>query len=82
MKTTVELSDPLLREAKRVAARDRTTLRALLEAGLARELRSRREEKAFRLRDATFKGGRGLQSGYEGESWARILEVSYKGRGA
>ena len=34
MKTTVEISDSLAEEAKRVAARERTTLRALIEAGL------------------------------------------------
>lgn len=40
MKTTVELPDELLIEAKAMAARRRTTLRAILEHALRRELYS------------------------------------------
>lgn len=38
MKTTVELSDELFVSAKKAAAERRTTLRALIERGLRREL--------------------------------------------
>ena len=38
MKTTVEISDDLLIEAKKHAAEHRTTIRALMERGLRREL--------------------------------------------
>ena len=38
MKTTIELDDALLIEAKAVAARRRTTLRAMVEHALRREL--------------------------------------------
>lgn len=38
MKTTLELPDELFREAKMVAAKRRTTLRALIEHALRREL--------------------------------------------
>lgn len=38
MKTTIELPDALLIEAKSVAARRRTTLRALVEHALRREI--------------------------------------------
>ena len=50
-KTTVELPDSLLREAKRVALRERTTVRALIERGLRGVLTSRRPPQAFVLRD-------------------------------
>lgn len=56
MKTTIEISDPLLAGAKRVAARDKTTRRALIEAGLRRGLKERRRREPFRLRDARFRG--------------------------
>ncbi len=80
MKTTVEIADPLLREAKRAAARDGTTVRALIEHGLRRVLEERRKPGRFRLRDASVRG-RGLQPGLEGASWARIRELIYEGRG-
>ena len=38
MKTTLELPDALLIEAKTMAARRRTTLKALIESALRREL--------------------------------------------
>ncbi len=38
MKTTVDVADALLIEAKRVAAREGTTLRCVLEEALRREL--------------------------------------------
>ncbi len=38
MKTTLELPDDLLMEAKAVAARRRTTLKAMIERALRREL--------------------------------------------
>lgn len=38
MKTTIELADDLVAEAKRAALERRTTLRALVDRGLRREL--------------------------------------------
>ena len=38
MKTTVEITDELFIEAKKHAAERRTTIRALIESGLRREL--------------------------------------------
>lgn len=39
MKTTIELPDALLTEAKSVAAKRRTTLKAMIEHALKREIR-------------------------------------------
>lgn len=80
MKTTVEISDALAREAKDLAAREGTTLRQIIEAGLRAVLRERRKKGAFRLRDASF-GGKGLQPEFRGADWERIREAAYEGRG-
>jgi len=81
MKTTIEISEQLLREAKRTAARDGTTLRTLVEQGLRHELSARRGPASFRLRKASFKG-KGLQPGAVGLSWDQIRDLAYSGRGA
>lgn len=80
MKTTVEISDALAREARELAARDKTTLRELIEAGLRVVLRERRRKAGFRLRDASF-GGNGLQPEFRGADWERLREAAYEGRG-
>jgi hypothetical protein len=80
MKTTVEISDALAEEAKAVAARHKTTVRALIEAGLRHVLRERRRRTRFRLRDASFRG-RGLQGEFREGDWQRIREAAFEGRG-
>lgn len=81
VKTTIEIDDTLLEQAKRIAVRDRTTMRALVEHGLRRELAARKRSKRFRLRKASFKG-RGLQPAARGLSWERLRDATYRGRGA
>jgi hypothetical protein len=80
MKTTVEIPDGLAEEARALARRERTTLRALIEAGLRQVLRERRGRARFALRDASFRG-RGLQPGFRDGDWQRIREAAYEGRG-
>jgi hypothetical protein len=80
MKTTVELPDSLLDEAKKVAARQDTTLRVLIIDGLRRVLVERKRAGAFRLRKATFRG-KGLRRDMAGAPWERIREIAYEKRG-
>jgi Arc/MetJ family transcription regulator len=80
MKTTIEISDPLLAEARRQAARDRTTLRELVEAGLRSVLKARRRRSRFQLREASFAGD-GLSDEFKGADWERIREAAYESRG-
>ena len=72
-KTTVELAHSLVAEAKKTAAREGTTLEALLEEGVRRALAERKGGPTFRLRKATF-SGRGLQPGVSEGSWERIRD--------
>jgi hypothetical protein len=80
MKTTVEISDALLEAAKKVAAKEGTTLRELIEAGLRQALADRKRPGQFKLRKASFKG-KGLQPGLKGTGWDRLREMAYEGRG-
>ena len=80
MKTTVEISDGILDDARKVAAREGTTVRALIEAGLRREILERRRASRFRLRRASFKG-RGLRPELSGATWEQIRDLAYEGRG-
>jgi len=81
MKTTVEITDSLLEEAKQVASNEKTTLRKLMEEGLRRTLADRKRRRKFQLRRASFKG-KGLQPGIAAGSWERIRDLMYEGRGA
>ena len=81
MKTTIQIPDSLAEEARRVAHREHTTLKALIEQGLRRILAERKRRSGFCLRKATFKG-RGLQPHVAGASWEQIRDLSYEGRGA
>lgn len=82
MKTTVEIMDALLTEAKRLAAEEGTTVRALVEEGLRRVLEERRQRtEAFELRRVTF-GGNGLRPEFREGSWERIRDAIYEGHGA
>ena len=80
MKTTVDIPDALLDKARKLAAREGTTLRALIEQGLRRIISDRKRAGAFRLRKSTFKGD-GLQPGVAGAPWERIRDMAYEGRG-
>jgi len=78
MKTTVEISDALQNEARTVAAREKTTLRALLDEGLRIALRQRRRRR-FTLRRVTFTGN-GLRPELRDAGWDRIRELAYDPR--
>ncbi len=80
MKTTIEISDPLLKEARKLAAEEHTTLRNLVELGLRRVIAEKRGSGAFALRRASFKG-EGLQRELQNASWEKIRELAYEGHG-
>lgn len=81
MKTTVEISDPLLREARELAAREGITLRELMERGLRRVVAETKPSAPFKLRRASFKG-KGLQPDFREARWERLRDLTYEGRGA
>jgi hypothetical protein len=81
VKTTVEISDALLREVREVAAREGVTLRTLVERGLHRVVAETKRGAPFKLRRASFKGG-GLRAELDGASWDALRDLAYQDRGA
>ena len=73
------ISDSLLEEAKRLAAKEGTTVKAYVEQGLRKIVAERKSRGLFRLRKASFKG-KGLQPGVQDATWERIRETIYQRR--
>jgi hypothetical protein len=81
MKTTIEIADPLLEEARGIATRDGETLRSLVEQGLRKVLAERRtRSKRFVLRNASV-DGEGLQGEFADASWDKMRDLIYGDRG-
>lgn len=80
MKTTLDISDPLLRDARKIAVRERTTLRALVEQGLREVVASKKRRTVFRLKPVTFRG-HGLQPELREGGWERIRSLIYEDGG-
>jgi hypothetical protein len=72
MKTTVEISDALLKAAKRHARARGVTLRTLLEEGLRRVLREQPAPR-FRLRRASFRGDGSIGP----DGWDGVRDLIY-----
>ena len=81
MKTTIDMADGLLADARQLAEREGTTLRALFEEGLRLVLARRAQREPFRLEDASFRG-EGLQEPFVEADWASLRAAAYEGRGA
>lgn len=77
MKTTLEITDSLLVQAKQLAARRSVTLRQVVEEAL-RNVLDQPREKPFRLRDGSF-GSKGMRRKL---AWDEIRDEIYRGHGA
>ena len=75
MKTTLDLNDALLTEAKTLAAQQRTSLTRLIEEGLQLRLRAQRAPgKPARL--PVYRGRGGLAPGLDGLSNKAMLDAA------
>lgn len=76
MKTTLNLNDQLLADAKALAAQQRTSLTRLVEEGLQLRLRANASPaKRARVRLPVFKGCGGLVKGVDPLSNKALLEA-------
>jgi hypothetical protein len=81
MKTTVDISDPLMSQVKALARKQNTTVRALIERGLRLALAERKAQAQFKLRDASV-SGTGQHPDAAKLPWEQIRNRIYEGHGA
>lgn len=81
MKTTLDLNDALLTEAKVLAAQQRTSLTRLIEEGLQLRLRAREATPSGRARLPVYRGKGGLAPGLDGLSNKALLDAADAGDG-
>ena len=81
MKTTIEIADDLFERAQKLAKKENTTFRALTEQGL-RLILDEKHRAAKKLPPLVTVGGRGLSDAFKRASWEKIMDESYRGRGA
>jgi hypothetical protein len=81
MKTTIEISDSLLYEVRKLAEREGITVRELVERGLRHVVAETKPIAPFKLRRMSFKGS-GLRPDLRDASWDRLRDLAYDGRGA
>jgi hypothetical protein len=75
VKTTVDIADMVLKDAKAIAASEGTTLRALIEEGLRHVIDERsRRTTGFRLRDGRYGSGGGAP-GVDPDDWMSIKHI-------
>lgn len=77
MKTTIELPDALFAQAQQHAKSHHMTMKALIEQGLRKVMTEQTEEKPFKLRDGSFKGGNGMTPEFQNATWGQIREFIY-----
>jgi hypothetical protein len=80
MRTSFDLPDPLLDDAKRLAIERGVPLRDLVEEGLRLVLAAQgKRAKPYKLENFTYGTG-GLVEGLEWGDWDRMQELSYGDR--
>lgn len=81
MKTTIDISDSLFKDAKRCAGEQGIPLREIVESALRDFLKIKRnKKKKFQLRKHPFKGY-GLSRDLTEGDWNSIRKRIYEGRG-
>jgi hypothetical protein len=76
MKTTVDISDQLLRRSQQLAKREGSTLRAILEEGLRLVLKERQTPRSRKFHFETFGNG-GLTPEFRDATWETIRGAIY-----
>src|SRR5580704_13349518 len=81
MRVTIEIADDLFLRVKELARKEKTTFRALTEAGLRLVLKQK-EAKTKKWRWKPITRGGGMTEEFRNAGWETIRDESYRGRGA
>lgn len=82
MKTTIDIADDLFERVQRLAQKEKTSFRALTEAGLRLVLAGKHHGKIRKLPPLVTFGKGGVTDEFKDWDWERIRDEIYKGRGA
>ena len=77
MKTTLEIDDPILTKAKKLARARGLTLRQLVQKALIRELQTHESSSAEKTFRPLIHKGRGLRDEFLHASWPEIRQAIY-----
>jgi hypothetical protein len=81
MKTTIEISDTLILQAKQLAAKRQQTFKGILKMALRQFLDDNlKTPGSFKLRKSSFRGN-GLQTPLNQATWDDIRSQIYEGQG-
>jgi len=81
MKTTIEIADDLFERVQKLARQERTSFRALTEAGLRLVLAGKHRKRAGKLPSLVTFGEGGPTDEFKDWNWEKVREAVYKGRG-
>jgi hypothetical protein len=80
MKTTIDMADDTYRRLRRIADKEHTTMRSLIEEGLREVLPRHEHHEQFTFKPVVAQGS-GLCKDFAGADWAAVRAAAYEGRG-
>ena len=82
MKTTVVIPDALLAEIQKIATKNKTTLRALMQEGLMHVVeREQKKKKPKQMKDCSFPPKHLVKEKLEPMPWVELRAIIYEGHG-
>ena len=82
MKATIEIADDLFERVQRLARREKTSFRALTEAGLRLVLAGKHRNGPEKPPPLVTFGGGGPTDEFKDWNWDRVRDEIHRGRGA
>lgn len=82
MKTTIEIADDLFKKVQRQARKEKTSFRALTEAGLRLVISGKHLKKPRKLPPLVTFGEGGPTDEFKDWNWDQLRDEIYHGRGA